>query len=334
MSDCSDPFLFEMDRFIRARGLLPSPGPVIVGVSGGADSVALAAALAALDYGPLTLAHVHHGLRGPAADADAALVEDLAGQLSAAAEVVRIDAGALAAEAGVGLEEAGRKARYDAFAELAGRAGAGAVAVAHHLDDQAETVVHRIFRGTHRRGLAGMPAARTLTDGVRLVRPLLWARREQIEHFCRRRGLTWRDDASNAATDFTRNFIRHRIMPQARSGVNPRCDEAIARLAAAAAEAQAALEGLAEELFERAAGRRGPGRIVLRAAPLRKAQPLLARMALLRALEHVGAGRQEITRERMDELLAVAAGRLPAVDLPGGVRAEAEGAAVVIRNQP
>jgi tRNA(Ile)-lysidine synthase len=326
-----DPFLQNTRLFITRCGLLAPRQGVLAAVSGGADSVALADALRRLGH-PLTLGHVNHGLRKQAS-ADAQFVEDLAGRWKLPFLLTQVDTPALAAAWKMGVEEAARKARYQALEAMAAQADCPAVAVAHHADDQVETVIQRAFRGTHLRGLAGMPAKRPMAGGLVLVRPLLWARRSEIEDYCRRRRLAWRTDHTNAQTEYTRNFIRHQLLPLARARINPKADEAILRLACSAAQAQALIEELAGRLFERSCRKIAPGRVALRAAPLRKAPPLVAATALRQALEWLGAPQQDLSQERFDDLLAVLRGQLPSADMPGDIAAALAGSDLVLQRK-
>jgi tRNA(Ile)-lysidine synthase len=310
-----------MEAYIARRRLLRPGQAVLVGLSGGADSVALAAALRLTGRYVLHLGHVHHGLRQEA-DGDAEFSAGLARTWGLKFHLERMDTPALARQWQVGTEEAARRGRYEALSAMAARAGAGAVAVAHHADDQVETVLHHVLRGTHLRGLAGMPPRRPLSGRIALVRPLLWARREEIEQFCRRQGLSWRTDHTNLDTEFTRNFIRNDLLPLLRRRVNPRVDEALLRLSGAADQAEGLLEELAAKLFQRACRKRQPGRLLLRLAPLRKAPALLASLALRQALESLSAPRQDLSQDRFADLLAVLSGEATAADLPGGIRAE------------
>ncbi len=311
----------EMEAFIARHGLLEAGQVVVVGVSGGADSVALAAALRLIGRYVLHIAHIHHGIRADA-DGDADFVAELAEKWQTPFHLERIDTPSLARAERIGIEEAARTGRYEALSAIAARAGADAVAVAHHAGDQVETVLHRIVRGTHLRGLAGMTPKRKLNENLVLIRPLLWAGREQIERFCRSEGLSWRTDHTNAEMDFTRNFIRHELLPLLRDRLNTRADDALLRLASAAGEAESVLSELAERLFERACRKRSDREIVLRTAPLKKAPALLAAMALRSALAAMDAPQQALGRERFDDLLAVLDGSVTAVDLPGQIRAE------------
>jgi tRNA(Ile)-lysidine synthase len=148
---------------------------------------------------------------------------------------------------------------------------------------------------------------------------MLWARREQVEEFCRRQGLTWRTDHTNVDTDYTRNFIRHELLPLVRQRLNPRADEAILRLAESAALAEEVLVDLAGDLLQRATRKVSAHSILLRLLPLRKAPPLVASMALRMALRRLGAPEQALSSERFADAASVIAGTSPAVDLPGGI---------------
>ena len=320
----TDELVRRMQQQIEREGLL-SPGQrVLAAVSGGADSVALACGLRLTGRYDVHLAHVHHGLRQQAS-ADADFVVKLGAAWELPVYVERIDTPTLAKKWGVGTEEAARRGRYQALVAVAEGIGAGAVAVAHHADDQVETILHRILRGTHLRGLSGMPVKRPLAGTVMLVRPLLWAHRRDIEAFCRRQGLAWRTDHTNALSDFTRNFIRNELLPLLRERINVRVDAALLRLSASAGEAETVLEEMGQELFVRARRKRSEREVQLRLSTLKKVPPLLASVALRAALVSIAAPQQELTQERFNDLLDVLRGTSLAADLPGGVRAHRQG---------
>jgi tRNA(Ile)-lysidine synthase len=278
----------------------------------------------------LHVAHLHHGLR-QGADADAAFVAELAERWALPCTVERRDVPAERAAGGEGVEEAARRVRYGFLREVAERVGASAVATGHHADDNVETILFRLFRGTHLRGMAGIPVARALAGGpVRLVRPLLEVGRSELEAFCRERGLSWRRDPTNAdTTGSRRNFIRHELLPLLRERLNPAVDEALLRAAQAAGEAEAVLAELAAATLSAAGIEAGPGRLVLRAIKLAAAPPAVRRAALRLALEQAGAPLQAVTRQHLAELAQVAVGA-PAVMLPGGWRAERRGRRLVL----
>lgn len=203
----------------------PLPRGIVIAVSGGADSVALLRALHAEFDGPLVVAHLNHGLRGPESDADAEFVANLANQLMLPVRVERRDV-----TGGENLEAAARRVRYEWLSEMAQAAGADFVATGHTADDQAETVLVRLLRGAGLPGLRGIARRRRLTDGVSLIRPLLDVRRSVVEAYLASLGQPWQDDASNADRRFTRNRIRHDLLPKLAGEYNPRVVEMLNRL--------------------------------------------------------------------------------------------------------
>jgi len=197
------------------------------------------------------------------------------------------------------------------------------VATAHHADDNVETILHRIVRGTHLRGLAGIPAVRGLGGSdVRLVRPLLEITRAEIEAFLRARNVAWRHDSTNADTLYRRNFIRNELLPLLRGKLNARADDALLRLSAAAAEAEEFLAARAGELLSKAWRATGPTAGELDLAALGDAPPILRRYVVRGALERVGAPLRMIGAERLMQLdeLAAPGGAPSAITLPGGFR--------------
>ena len=223
---------------------------VVLAVSGGADSVALLEAMAALKAaiggaGQLYVAHLNHGLRGADADADAAWLTVLCERLALPLEIGGADVSSLAAEHGDGWEAAARTARYDFLRHTAERLGARFVATAHTADDQVETVLQRIVRGTGLAGMAGMPARRPLSTSVVLVRPMLALWRSDVLAYLTSIGQDYRTDASNVDARFTRNRLRQELLPVLRERFNNDVDAALLRLATQADEAQQVLENLA-----------------------------------------------------------------------------------------
>jgi tRNA(Ile)-lysidine synthase len=225
---------------------------VLVAVSGGADSVALLRSLHAVragGAGRLGVAHCNHRLRGAESDADAAFVADLCRSLGLVCEVGVVEV----AQRGDGLEAAARDARYTFLTAAASRQGARYLAMAHTADDQAETILHRILRGTGLAGLAGMPRVRQLTGLTTLIRPLLVVRRADVVAYLARLGQPFREDASNEQRSFTRNRLRHDLLPQLAREYNPTVVDALLRLGQLSGEAQEVLAALAASLRERAA---------------------------------------------------------------------------------
>lgn len=226
--------------FEAAHRLLPPGRRVLAAVSGGPDSVCLAHWLSvqARKKGlTVAIVHVHHGLRARAADGDARFVERLGAKLGLPVAVVRAPVRALAAKRGLGLEEAGRKERYRLLGERARRGRFTAVATGHQLDDQAETVLLHLLRGTSLEGLGGIPVRRPLRSGVELIRPLLPLTRAEVLLYLKIHDLDWREDASNADPKFTRNWVRGEVLPL----LEKRAPGVKDRLAAIAAKVRAAV---------------------------------------------------------------------------------------------
>jgi tRNA(Ile)-lysidine synthase len=235
---------------------------VLIGVSGGADSIALAAGLAELSLpdrepapGPdgcrtLVIAHFDHRLRADSR-ADAAFVAEFA-----ARKGLRVELGSAADDlretARGSVEEAARAARYQWFADQARAIGADRVAVAHTRDDQVETILFNVLRGVSATGPMGMLPQRSLAPGIELVRPLLDVPRAALTDWLNSRGIPWRDDPTNADPEFTRNRIRHRILPLLRTEVHPGVDGALLRLAESARETGELVERSAAALLEAA----------------------------------------------------------------------------------
>lgn len=253
---------------------------LVVAVSGGADSTALLLALGELKGAGLlgvglTAAHLNHGLRGEGAEADARFAESLARGQGFEFASARADVGAWAGESGDNLEQAARRARYEFLSEAARLAEAAAVLTGHTLDDQAETVLLRLLRGSGSEGLGGMRPERSLEEGgrVSLRRPLLgWARRADTEGYCRARGVEFRADEMNEDERFARVRVRRRLLPLLET-FNPRAAETIARAAGLLREESSALEGFAARLLEEARAE-GGGSNPADAARASKAWPL------------------------------------------------------------
>lgn len=210
--------LTEQVRRIGRQERLWSPGDVIVvAVSGGVDSTALLHIMKeiAMDEGlglQLVCAHLHHGLRGIEADRDAEFVRELAGRLGLPFELGHADVGTYMKETGKSLELAAREKRYEYLNQVAERYGASSIALAHHADDQAETVLMRLLRGSGPSGLSGMRLKRR-EKNVELIRPLLRIYKTDLLQACRESGIDFVEDSSNLDTELTRNSIRLDVLP-------------------------------------------------------------------------------------------------------------------------
>lgn len=190
---------------------LDAEAPLAVAVSGGSDSVALLSLLQHKKH--LLAVHVHHGIRGEEADRDAAFCEALAKRLGIPFSLLCVDAPARAKETGESLETAAREARYAAIVELMRERGIPLLATAHHADDQLETMLQHLLRGSGTRGLCGIPACRPLEDGLFVVRPLLLIKKADLLDYVKGEGLDFVCDSTNEEAFCQRNFLRLRVLP-------------------------------------------------------------------------------------------------------------------------
>ncbi len=189
---------------------------LLVAVSGGIDSMCLAEKVR-LEGGPFAIAHCNFGLRGEESDGDEAFVKEWAEKYEIPIHIKRFETEACAAREGISIEMAARRLRYHWFGELCREHGYEAVAVAHNANDNAETLILNLLRGTGPKGITGMKAQGTVPDpdftDIPLLRPLLGMTREEIEAFAAEHGLSWREDRTNACNDFKRNKIRNQVFP-------------------------------------------------------------------------------------------------------------------------
>ena len=189
---------------------------LLVAVSGGIDSMCLAEKVR-LEGGPFAIAHCNFGLRGEESDGDEAFVKEWADQYGIPLHIRRFETEAFAAREGISIEMAARRLRYHWFGQLCREHGYEAVAVAHNANDNAETLLLNLLRGTGLKGILGMKAEGKIPDpdftDIPLMRPLLGMTREEIEAFAAEHGLAWREDRTNACNDFKRNKIRNQVFP-------------------------------------------------------------------------------------------------------------------------
>lgn len=311
----------------------PLPG-LVVAVSGGGDSVALLRALAAARPGPsvaLVAAHLNHQLRGQASDADEAFVAALAASLPAVRLVTgRLDVARLAAERHDNLEAVARRERYRWLAGVARAAGLAFVATGHTASDQAETVLFRLLRGSGIDGLRGISARHELEPGVEVVRPLLSVTRDDVAAYLKALGQDARHDASNDDLRFSRNRIRHELLPLLRRDYNPRVVEVLSRLAAQAEEVSQEEDAAAAKLLSRAERPRAGELVVLDAATLAMAPGRVVRAALRRVWRREGWPMGEMGYGQWRRLEGLARAETGAQDLPGGVRARRHGRVLVL----
>jgi tRNA(Ile)-lysidine synthase len=311
-----------------------SPGaPVVVMVSGGADSVSLLRALASGSLGDVSLfvLHVDHVLRAAASDADAAFVESLADELGVPVRVVRVDVAGYASAHDLNLEDAGRVVRYlEAEAEADVRCDAaglprdrGRIATAHTFDDRAETMLMRLAQGSGAAGLLSLPYTRG-----RIVRPLLDCSRADVLAYLGSLGQYWREDASNRDTTRLRARVRSEVMPLLRA-INPRFDEALSRTLTVLGDEDELLEGMAEGFAAQFAEVR-EGEVRVDRSRIRTISRPMMRRVLRRLLFDAFPSASRLEFEHVEALCDGIATDGFARDLPGGLRAFDEYGTLVV----
>lgn len=236
MAGSQDTAESRVSRFIRQHGLAPENTKLVVAVSGGPDSVCLLNILWSLreELGiELHVAHLNHQLRGKGSAADAEYVQKMSGRLGIPITLESRDVTSFRAKNRLSLEEAAREVRYAFLAEVAAAVGTERVAVGHTTDDNVETILMHLLRGSGIRGMRGLlplTAWPTSNDSITVIRPLLELTREETEAYCRRHRLAPRSDASNLSPEPFRNRVRHELLPTLRT-YNPQVDRALLRLA-------------------------------------------------------------------------------------------------------
>lgn len=315
---------------------------MLVGVSGGPDSVALLHVLWVLSEELeilLHVGHLNHMLRGEAADEDAAYVRDLAGRLGLPVTIESRDVAAVARERRISVELAARKVRYEFYRQAASSTGAARVALGHHAGDQAETVLLRLVRGTGTTGLAGIPPVRPLEIGGNgydgegdgepsgpvgpiVIRPFIEVTRQEIEDYCRENDLRPRVDASNLTSVYARNRVRRELIPLLERHYNPRVVESIARTAELVREDDAFISCEVRRRMKRIVRSRSSGSVSLSIERLLAEPPAVQRRVIREAVALVGRGAEDIEFEHVEMVLELArSGSLEAsASLPRGIR--------------
>ena len=315
-------------RTIRRYGLLPPGTGVLVGLSGGSDSVALAHLLLELaargSFRVTALAHLNHGLRGTA-NRDEAFCRDLSAALELPFISERIDVAGYAASQRLSIEDAARRVRYEFLERAAARAGADAIAVGHTRDDQAETFLLKLARGA---GMTGLGAIYPRKG--RVVRPLIEVSRLDLREYLQGKGVAWVEDETNLDLDNPRNRIRHVVIPELERAYGGSVTASMARAADLAREDAAWLDELSERRYQELAFEHAAAIEIDLERLLSEPVPIIRRV-LLKALRVLAAGR-EVGLEHVRAAHDVLAGACGGTDVPGG-RVELHGKTVVLSKQ-
>ena len=305
----------------------------VVALSGGPDSVALLHQVAEVfrnsaSTAPLIVAHMNHGLRGSESDGDEIFVRDLFATLAAQSgcpswqlACTKVDVASQAISQKENLEALARKLRYAWLAQLARSAGIRWVLTAHNLNDQAETTLFHILRGTGIRGLRGMRPLRRLDEGIKLYRPWLTVEKAAILSYLNENDLKFRLDSSNRDQRFTRNRIRHDLLPKLQADYNGRIQQALAGLAQHAAQATHLLDCQVKKRLEKAEKPRVDDLLIFDLAALRRLSVDSVQLLFLYVWRREGWPRGQMGRGEWASLAGWTHGPSAALDLPDGIRA-------------
>ena len=314
---------------IKRHSLCPPGSRVLVGISGGSDSVALTFLLLDLaaynEFTVVALAHLNHRLR-PSADRDEAFCRELATRVGLPVVVEQIDVRGYATAHGFSIEDAARRVRYDFLGRAAAETGATRVAVGHTEDDQAETFLLKLMRGAGLTGLGGIYPRRGL-----VIRPLLEVSRQDLRKYLAARAEKWMDDETNEDVDNPRNRVRHVILPELDRTSGGSTRPAIARAAALIREDGQWLDELGRTRFEALVTSTADG-LEIDAMALRVEPPSLARRVLLEAMRQTADGR-EIGLDHVEAVLAILGGNRGGIDVPGSRVELRRGKLVLIRQK-
>lgn len=307
---------------IDAHSMIPLRSTVVVAVSGGADSMALLSALYQLRdlyHMQLVVAHVDHQMR-PVVEAghDAEFVEQQAARLRLPFQYLRVDVKAWQRETGLSPQHAAREQRYAALSAVQQQVGASRIAMGHTVDDQAETLLLRLLRGTSPAGLAGIPLV-----NLPCIRPLMTVSRQMIERFLQGADIPWVEDDSNASRAYLRNQVRHDVLPVLRQA-NSQVDQHVRELADLMAAENDWMDAHVDTLYQQIVVQRSGGGVTLRRAPYQQAPLALQRRLLRRIFATLGpmAGSMSLHHTEALRNLALNGRTGQRLSLPGGWRGE------------
>ncbi|MBO5489715.1 MAG: tRNA lysidine(34) synthetase TilS [Eubacterium sp.] len=315
-------------EYIQQEHLIEKNDRIVVGVSGGADSVCLLRLLHSIQNQydlDLHVVHVHHGIRGEEADHDANFVKKLAGELNLPFCLARKNIPEIAKQEKLTEEEAGRNVRYGVFRDYSKKIGADKIALAHHQNDQAETVLFQLFRGSGARGIAGMSARRG-----KIIRPLLFAARTEIEAYLEAEHQPYCMDATNESMEYSRNVIRNKIMPEAEALVNRQAVRHIAGAAQAQAKWRRYIEKQGILAYHRLVEEENQ-KLRLDVAGFQEEDPVIQDEVIYQIFQQMIPEAKDVEQvhyEMLRRLCGQGAGK--SIDLPKNVKAERQYETVVL----
>jgi tRNA(Ile)-lysidine synthase len=294
----------QTSDFLKEKNLLPPGEKILLAVSGGADSVALLYIFHKLYPNAIHIAHINHQLRGPEALKDAEYVKSLAGKLKLPVTIESVNVISYARENKLSIETAARALRLAALARIADKFNCPFIATAHHKNDNAETVIHRMLRGTGYKGLAGI-RPKTIISGKTFIRPLLSLTRGQLEEYLKNQNIRWQSDHTNLDCRFTRNRIRHKILPSLEKD-SPNIVELISSLSQHCAILANNIEKYTHNAVQTCVVSKDKTQIIFDLTKYLK-QPQPVQVELIQfALSHLDCGLQKFTSEHYNKIIKFA----------------------------
>ena len=310
--------------FIKANGLFDSAKKLLLAVSGGADSTALLYVMHALKAGKvltaeLVCAHTNHQLRAAESDMDQEFVVAQAAKLKLPVTTRRLDVRGSARRNKLSIETAARQLRIEALIDIAKESKCDAIVTAHQKNDNAETLIQRLSRGTGLRGLAGIWPARIFAGEIEFVRPLLCVTRGEIIEYLRERNIEWRQDHTNADCAYRRNYIRHRLLPALQRDCTNSVVEQLSVLARSARKFYGVICRRVDEVWPSLAECAGEKIALDLEIFLNQAKPVKVEL-IRRSLASLGCGERDLTRQHYEGMLQLAGRNATGgkMELPGG----------------
>jgi tRNA(Ile)-lysidine synthase len=310
--------------FAKSNGLFGPVAKVLLAVSGGADSTGLLYAMQALKAegalsSELTCAHINHQLRGSEADADEGFVIAQARDLDLPITTSKVDVPGFARRNKLSIETAARKLRIESLLDIAKANNCKCIATGHQKDDNAETVLQRLARGTGFRGLGGIWPKRVFERGIVFVRPLLCVTRAEIVEYLNKRNLKWRVDHTNYQCSYRRNYIRHRLIPVLQQQCSDSIVEQLSELAQSACKFHSLVCDRAEEVWPGPADCAG-NKVILDLKRFLPEPPAVKVELVRQSLAVVGSGEGDLTQQHYDRILQLAEQNVGGkkIELPDG----------------
>lgn len=286
----------KVQEFVEKYRMIQKGDRIVAGISGGADSVCLLYLMKELqkiyDFSIIAV-HVNHQLREGEAVRDEEFVRELCSREKVPFYACHVDVEKIAQESGISLEEAGRNARYEIFSQICRKESGNKIALAHHQDDLAETMLHHLARGT---GAAGLCSLKPVYGNR--IRPLLCMTRQEVESYLEEKKISWQTDSTNLDDHYTRNKIRHHVVDYLCREINSQTVSHMAQTAEELGEIQDFLEKLAEEKMKKYC--RKQGKDIFLSESLRKEEAVISRRIILRVLKEVSGKTKDFTREHVE----------------------------------